>query len=119
MKCIYIGKTRPLIDERKTFGLDDKNSFEVKLRLQYPICHRSDGSHCDSGSDYDQRVREAYTVMIENCFELSKKIHKLEDHKGSLTVTLYGIITPEQKHAIRQAWEFVGEDERHVEFEMA
>ena len=96
----------------------NENQFAITLQwiLTYPPCIRAESCHfIDKAND---RVREAFKIMVSKDFSLYRKIRQLEDHEGSLTVTLYEHVSFQQQDIMRWAWESIGEDERHVEFEM-
>ena len=113
MKCTYIGQPRAAILSPEVFRDLEPDTFEVIVKIRYPICSCTNG--CGTS---DMRVRQAYTAMVEYCFELSNKIHKLHDHKGNLIITLMTQATEYEKRVMCLAWESVGELYENVEFEM-
>ena len=96
----------------------NENQFAITLQwvLTYPPCIRAESYLLTDKAD--ERVRDAFKIMVNKDFSLYRKICQLEDHEGSLTITMYEHATFHQQHIMRWAWESVGEDERHVEFEM-
>ena len=113
MKCTYIGEPRLGICNPEVFRDLDPDTFDVVIKIKYPVCSNTNG--CGTS---DTRVRQAYTAMVEYCFELSNKIHKLHDHKGTLTITLLTQATEYEYKIMCLGWESVGELYENVEFEM-
>jgi hypothetical protein len=70
---------------------------------------------CGSGTDHNDDRLQLLKKMIEyySHYDLSKKIFKLHDHKGMLTVYWYQTPTDGEKQVIFNAWEFLCEC--HVE----
>lgn len=70
---------------------------------------------CGSGTFHNDDRLQLLKQMIEyhTQYELSKKIFKLHDHKGMLTVYWYQTPIDDEKKIVKDAWEFLCED--HIE----
>lgn len=70
---------------------------------------------CGSGTFHNDDRLQLLKQMIEyhTQYELSKKIFKLHDHKGMLTVYWYQTPIDDEKDIVKDAWEFLRED--HIE----
>lgn len=66
---------------------------------------------CGSGTDYNDERLQLLKKMIEfpEHEELNKKIFKLHDHKGDLSVYWYENPTESQKEHVKHAWEYLRE----------
>ena len=70
---------------------------------------------CGSGTFHNDERLQLLKQMIEyyTQYEFSKKIFKLHDHKGMLTVYWYLTPLDEEKELVKSAWEFL--NEHHIE----
>jgi hypothetical protein len=66
---------------------------------------------CGSGTDYNDDRLKLLKQMIEyhSHYDLSKKIFKLHDHKGDLSVYWFEMPTDGEKKVVIDAWEFLCE----------
>lgn len=66
---------------------------------------------CGSGTDYNDERLQLLKKMIEyySNYQLDKKIFKLHDHKGCLSVYWYEIPPKNEQSLLESAWNFLNE----------
>lgn len=70
---------------------------------------------CGSGADHNDERLQLLKKMLEyySNYQLDKKIFKLHDHKGCLSVYWYETPTENDKYLLKSSWEFL--NEYHIE----
>lgn len=66
---------------------------------------------CGSGADHNDERLQLLKKMIEyySYYEFHKKIFKLHDHKGDLSVYWYETPTENEKDLLKRSWEYLNE----------